>query len=46
MKKISIQLTDEIYNKVKKYQVMLQKDSVGRVTFTDSLNYLLGVPDD
>ena len=43
MQKISGQLTDENYNKVKKYKTILQKDSVGRVTFTDSLNYLLEI---
>jgi len=43
MKRISAILTDENYNKIKKQKTILQKDSVGRVTFNDSLNYLLEI---
>lgn len=43
MKQISSMLTDENYNKIKKYKTILQKNSIGRITFTDSLNYLLEI---
>jgi len=43
MKKISANLTDENYDKIKKHKTIFQKDSIGRVTFNDSLNHLLEI---
>ena len=41
-RKISSNLTDENYNKIKKRQELLNKDSVGKVNFEDALNDMLG----
>ncbi len=41
MRLISSKLTDDNFQKVKDYQVKLSKENLGRINFTDALNYLV-----
>ena len=43
MPTITIRITDENNDKVEKHRLEIQKDSIGKITFTDALNHLLEV---